>query len=44
VQQTTINGYPALSAVADYVMAGEKMVEYFNLGRWREEPHSFFDN
>jgi hypothetical protein len=28
VQHTTINGRPALSAVADYVMAGQKMVEY----------------
>lgn len=28
VQRTTINGHPALSAVADYVMAGQKMVEY----------------
>ena len=28
VQHTTINGHPALSAVADYVMAGQKMVEY----------------
>jgi hypothetical protein len=28
VQHTTINGHPALSAVADYVMAGRKMVEY----------------
>jgi hypothetical protein len=28
VQHTTINGRPALSAVADYVMAGQKMVAY----------------
>jgi hypothetical protein len=28
VHHTTINGNPALSAVADYVMAGQKMVEY----------------
>jgi hypothetical protein len=28
VQHTTINGRPALCAVADYVMAGQKMVEY----------------
>lgn len=28
VQRTTINGRPALSAVADYVLAGQKMVEY----------------
>ncbi|HXW92902.1 MAG TPA: hypothetical protein VEK33_20300 [Terriglobales bacterium] len=28
VQHTTINGHPALSAIADYVMAGQKMVEY----------------
>jgi hypothetical protein len=28
VQHTTINGRPALSAVADYVIAGQKMVEY----------------
>lgn len=28
VRHTTINGRPALTAVADYVMAGQKMVEY----------------
>jgi hypothetical protein len=28
VQNTTIGGRPALSAVADYVRTGEKMVEY----------------
>jgi hypothetical protein len=28
VQHTTVNGRPALSVVADYVMAGQKMVEY----------------
>jgi hypothetical protein len=28
VQHTTIGGRPALSAVADYVRAGQKMVEY----------------
>jgi hypothetical protein len=28
VQHTTIGGRPALSAIADYVGAGQKMVEY----------------
>jgi len=28
VQKTTIGGQPALSAVADYVRAGRRMVEY----------------
>lgn len=28
VQRTAINGHPAPSGVADYVMAGQKMVEY----------------
>jgi len=37
VRQTTIGGKPALSAVADYVRAGQQMVEYLT---WIEGPKS----
>ena len=36
VQRTTIGGHPAISAVADYVSAGQQKVEYIT---WIDAPN-----